>query len=100
MPSRTSAHSWVCSPSAFGVARTRIIAMHTADTAKVSASSRNAHPVLATATTAAPTIGPITIIASGRIVWPIEFASTSCSSGTIIGMIELNAGPKIACPAP
>ena len=56
--------------------------------------------MLATATTAAPTIGPITIIASGRMVWPIEFASTNCSSGTIIGMIELNAGPKMACPAP
>ena len=29
-----------------------------------------------------------------------EFASTSCSSGTIIGTIELNAGQKIAWPAP
>ncbi len=100
MPSRTSAQSWVCSSSVLGAARTRIIAMHTADTPNVSASSRNAHPVLATATTVAPTIGPITIIASGRMVWPIEFASTNCSSGTIIGMIELNAGPKMACPAP
>ena len=90
----------MCSSSVLGAARTRIIAMHTADTPNVSASSRNAHPVLATATTAAPTIGPITIIASGRMVWPIEFASTNCSSGTIIGMIELNAGPKMACPAP
>jgi hypothetical protein len=78
----------------------RIAAMHSAETANVPASTRNAHPVPAAATMAAPMIGPTTIIANGRIVWPSEFASTRCSSGTIIGTIELNAGPKIAWPAP
>ena len=74
--------------------------MQSADTANVSASTMNAQPVPATATTTAPIVGPITSHASGRTVDAIEFASTRCSSGTIIGMIELNAGPKIACPAP
>ena len=74
--------------------------MHTAEIAKVAASTMNAHPVPAVETTAAPIIGPATSHANGRTVEPIEFASTRCSSGTIDGMIELKAGQKIAWPAP
>ncbi len=74
--------------------------MQTADTMNVSPSAMKAQPVPATPTTTAPISGPTTIIASGRTVEPIEFACTSWSSGTIIGTIELNAGQKIAWPAP
>jgi hypothetical protein len=52
------------------------------------------------ATKAPPTTGPINVHATGRTNWPSEFACTSRSSGTIVGTIELNAGAKIACPAP
>jgi hypothetical protein len=95
-PSRTSAHSCVPSSSALRSERTCISQMQTAETANVSASTMNAHPVPAVATSDAPISGPITSHASGRTVDPIELASTRCSSGTIVGMIELNAGQKIA----
>ena len=98
-PSRTSSQISVRSPSA-RVSRADMSQMQRAETANVSASTMNAYPVPAPCTTNAPTIGPITIMQSGRTVCPSEFASTSNSSGTIWGMIELKAGPKIACPAP
>ena len=72
----------------------------TAENANVPASAMNAQPGPTPAIRTPPTSGPISVQATGRTNCPSEFACTSRSSGTIVGTIELNAGPKIACPAP
>jgi len=78
---------------------TCIARMQTAETPKVAASRMNAQPV-PMAISNPPISGPSTVRASGWTTCPIEFASTSCSFGTIVGTIEWNAGPKSAAPAP
>ena len=60
----------------------------------------NAHPVPNLPTSRPPINGPTSVIANGRTNSPSAFASTSIASGTMLGTIEVNAGPKIACPTP
>jgi hypothetical protein len=71
-----------------------------AENTNVPESATNAQPGPMLATKAPPTSGPISVHEMGRTNWPSEFACTNRSSGTIVGTIELNAGAKIACPAP
>ena len=95
IPSATSRQSAVCCSSFRPSGRVRIAKMHPAETANVAASAMNAHPAPGV-TNRPPSMGPITIIASGRTTWPIEFASTSRSSGTSKGTNDEKAGLNIA----
>jgi len=95
-PTVRSCHALLRSCSPVRARRTRISAIVTAETANVAASAMNAHPVPNASMTSPPTSGPIKVSATGRTNCASEFASTRRSSGTIVGTIELKAGPKIA----
>ena len=99
-PSRTSSSALAPSSDAWSPGRAPMSRTHTAETANVAASNRNALPVPPSAMTQPAIAGPARRKVAGRTNWSSAFASARRSPGTSSGTIASKAGPKKAVAPP